>query len=149
MVHRRIKYSGDQKDDSVFISNHGNVLFNAEGKFDLSGVMYCPRYSVEFTLSGQGTISLRGVCRKIIIKNMTGDCLLDLTDVVCSEVYCKLAKDKSIILIGTTKLISQVNLVGESILQYKGRPLIINSSLKESSRMEPFMKMKERILEIA
>lgn len=148
-MHRKIRYSGEQRDDSLFITNHGNVSFNAEGKFELSGVMYCPRYTVEFSLSGQGSISLRGVCRKIIIKSMTGACHLDLSEVVCSEVYCKSVKGKSIILIGSTKLISQANLEGESILQYKGRPLITNSSLKESSRMEPLMKMEKKILEVA
>ncbi len=146
MKQRRIKYSGEQKDESLLISNYGNVSFLAEGKFVLSGLMYCPRYSVEFSVSGQGTISLRGVCKKLIIKNITGDCLLDLSEVVCEEVYCKSAEGKSIILIGSTKLISQANLEEEAILQYKGKPLVTNCTLKQSARMEPMSKNEKKIL---
>lgn len=116
MKKRKIRYIGEHEDDSLLISNHGDVQLVAEGKFDLSGLIYCPRYSVEFRVSGRGTISFRGVCKKLIIKNITGDCLLDLSEVVCKEVYCKLAKGKSIILIEPTKLISQANLEEEAIL---------------------------------
>ena len=146
MKRRKITYSGEHKDDSLFISNHVNVQLIAEGKFDLLGLMYCPRYSVEFVVSGQGTIFFRGACERLIIKSITGDCLLDLSEVVCKEVQCKSAKGKSIILIGPTKLISQANLAQEAVLQYKGKPLITNCSLKQSARMEPLVKKEKKIL---
>jgi hypothetical protein len=100
-------------------------------------------------VSGQGSISLRGACKKLIIKNMTGDCVLDLSEVVCKEVYCKSAKGKSIILIGPTKLISQANLEEEAILQYTGKPLVTNCSLKQSARMESLNKSEKKILAAA
>jgi hypothetical protein len=146
---RRIRYAGDHKDESILISNHGNVQFIADGRFALSGLMYCPRYTVEFMVSGQGTISLRGACKKLIIKNIAGNCLLDLSEVVCNEVYCKSAKGKSIILVGSTKRISLANLDEEAILQYKGRPLITNCSVKESAKMERLSKKEQKILEAA
>lgn len=149
MKRREIRYKGDHKDESLLISNYGNVLLVAEGKFELSGLMYCPRYSVEFKVFGQGTISFRGACKKIIIKNITSDCQLDLSEVVCKEVQVKSAKGKAIILIGPTKLISQANLEEEAVLQFKGRPLITNCSLGLSARMGPFNKKEKKILEAA
>ena len=146
MKRRKIRYIGEHKDETILISNDGDVSFLAEGKFVLSGLMYCPRYSVEFNVSGQGTISLRGVCKKLFIKNITGDCLLDLSEVVCKEVYCNSAKGKSIIRIGSTKLISQANLEDEAILQYKGKPLVTNCTLKQSARMESLSKNEKKIL---
>ena len=146
---RRIRYTGEHKDESILISNHGNVSFIAEGKFVLSGLMYCPRYTVEFMVSGQGTISLRGACKKLIIKNIAGNCLLDLSEVVCREVYCKSASGKSIILVGSTKLIGQANLEEEAILQYKGRPLVTSCTLKQSARMDPMSKNEKKILAAA
>src|SRR6478736_3204407 len=137
MKRRKIKFTGEQKDDSLLIGNYENVQFTAEGKFDLSGLMYCPRYSVEFNVSGNGTIAFRGACKKIVIKNITGDCMLDLSEVVCKEVYCKSAKGNAVILIGPTKLISQANLAENATLQFKGKPLITNCAIGQSARMEP------------
>jgi len=145
MKKRKIKYSGEHRDDSLLIGNYENVHFIAEGKFDLSGLMYCPRYSVEFSVSGSGTIAFRGACKKLIIKKITGDCLLDLSEVVCKEVYCKSAKGNAVILIGPTKLISQANLTENATLQFKGKPLITNSAVGQSARMEPVGK-KEKVL---
>lgn len=138
MKRRKIRYIGEHKDETILISNDGDVSFLAEGKFVLSGLMYCPRYSVEFNVSGQGTISLRGVCKKLFIKNITGDCLLDLSEVVCKEVYCNSAKGKSIIRIGSTKLISQANLEDEAILQYKGSKPSMNYILLGSNSSSLF-----------
>ena len=67
---RKISYMGEHKDHSLVIGNYGDVQFVAEGKFELSGLMYCPRYMVEFSVSGQGTIAFRGACRKLVIKNI-------------------------------------------------------------------------------
>ena len=146
MKRRKIRYVGEHVDDSLLISNHGNVQFVAEGKFDLSGLMYCPRYEVEFSVSGRGNISFRGACKKMIIKSISGDCVLDLSEVVCKEIQCRMVKGKSIVLIGPTKLISQANLEGEAVLQYKGKPLITSCSLKQSARMEPQIKKEKKIL---
>lgn len=149
MKRRKISYRGEHKDESLLIGNYGDVHFVAEGKFQLSGLMYCPRYTVEFNVSGQGTISFRGACRRLVIKNISGDCLLDLSEVVCKEVHCKSAKGKSILLVGPTKLISLANLSEDAMLQYKGKPLITNCSLKESARIEPVSKKENKELAAA
>ncbi len=146
MKRRRISYSGESKDQSLLIGNYGDVQFVAEGKFDLSGLIYCPRYTVEFIVAGQGAITFRGVCKKLIIKNVSGDCVLDLSEVVCKEVQCKLAKGNSLVTVGPTKVISLANLQEDAVLQYKGKPLITNCLLANSARMEPLDKKMKKIL---
>jgi hypothetical protein len=45
---RKIEFIGAHKDDSIVIGNYGDVQFVAKGNFDLSGLIYCGKNTVEF-----------------------------------------------------------------------------------------------------
>jgi hypothetical protein len=77
---QRFEFKGDIKDDSILIGSHGDADVYMEGNFQLSGMIYCLRYTVTLFIRGGGTIALRGKCNRMVIKRMEGHCTLDLSD---------------------------------------------------------------------
>lgn len=132
---RKIEYEGDHKNDSLLIGNFGDVEFTAKGNFELSGMIYSKK-SVAFNIVGNGLIKFHGVCSKIIIHIVKGNCTLDFSDLASSEVCCVSLRDNSTTMIGPTKIISRANLQDEAVLKYKGTPRLQSYTLSGSSRIE-------------
>lgn len=132
---RKIEFDGDHKNDSLLIGNFGDVEFTAKGSFELSGMIYSKK-NVEFTVAGSGFIRFHGVCKKLIIHMVKGDCVLDFSKLTSKEVCCVSLRDTSRIMVGPTKLISRANLQDQAILEYSGTPRLQSYSIAGRSRIE-------------
>ena len=135
MRKQRFVYKGSVSDDSLLIGSHGDAVLSVEGTFNLSGIIYCPKYTVTITIKGNGKIALRGKCNKVIIKRMNGKCTLDLSEVTCRELRCECIGGQSTVFTGKTRLISQANLTDDAELHVTTRRLITNSFISGSSRI--------------
>jgi hypothetical protein len=133
---RNIEFIGEHSDDSIVIGNYGDVKFVAKGNFNLSGLIYCGKNTVEINLEGAGTVSFKGVCKKLMIRGVRGNCTLDLSNVTSQVIWCESIKDNAIITLGPTKLIELISLDNEAIVKYEGKPVLLNYSLKGNSRIE-------------
>ena len=133
---RKIEYDGEHKDDSILIGNFGDVDFIAKGEFELSGMIYS-KQTVTFTVLGKGLIKFHGVCHKLIIHLVKGECILDLSELESHEVSCVSLRDNSQTFVGPTRIINRANLQDEAVLKYNGNPRILNYTISGSSRMEP------------
>ena len=76
---RRLEYTGKSQDHAILIGNHGNVHFTARGDFELSGSVYCPKYTMKVIVSGSGKVTLQGIRKILIVVKMDGTATLDLT----------------------------------------------------------------------
>jgi len=132
---RKIEYEGEQKDDSILIGNFGDVDFIAKGDFELSGMIYS-KQTVTFTVLGKGVIKFHGVCHKLVIHLVKGECVLDLNELESHEVSCISLRDNSRTLIGPTRIINRANLQDEAVLKYNGNPRILNYTISGNSRIE-------------
>jgi hypothetical protein len=133
---KRIEYIGNKSDDSILIGSYGNTYLKVEGTFDLSGIIYSPKYTVTLTVDGKGKISFRGICNTLIIRKMSGSCTIDLSQLVCKEMRCLSLKERSIVIAGRVRTISEASLYDNSVLYLTEKPLIINPVTSGNSRIE-------------
>jgi hypothetical protein len=124
---QQFSFRGETKDDSVLIGSHGDATMTIEGTFELSGIVYCPKYTLKLSIEGNGTIAFRGICDRIVIKKMSGNCTLDLRDLTCKELRCESMRKKAKILAGKTRVVTRANLADDAILQLNDRALITSS----------------------
>jgi hypothetical protein len=132
---QRFAFRGEVKDDSILIGSHGDAVVQIEGTFDLSGIIYCPKYTVTFTIKGEGKVSFRGKCSRIIVKKMGGNCTLDLSEVTTKELRFENMRDQATVITGKVRVISQANLSDEAVLHIGEKPLITSSLVSGSSRI--------------
>lgn len=132
---QQFSFKGEIKDDSILIGNYGDATVNVDGTFELSGIIYCPKYTVTLSIDGSGTISLRGICNKIVIKKMSGTCTLDLRDLTCKELRCESAKKKSKIRAGKTRVVTRANLFDDAILYLSDKPLVTSAITSDNSQI--------------
>jgi len=132
---RRIEFEGNHRNDSLLIGNFGDVEFMARGEFDLSGMIYS-KSTVEFTVIGTGQIRFHGVCKKIIIHLVKGDCTVDFSRLTSKEVCCVSLRDTSRTLVGPTQIISRANLQDDAVMTYSSKSLLQNYSVAGRSRIE-------------
>jgi hypothetical protein len=137
---RRIEFIGTYKDDSIVIGNYGDARFIAQGNFELSGLIFCSKNTVEININGEGTVAFRGVCKRLVVKNVRGNCTLDLTGMTTERVWCESVKDSAVITLGTTRIIELISLDDEAVVKYAGRPVLLNYSLRGNSRIEGWME---------
>ncbi len=144
-TNRKIEFEGEHKNDSLLIGNFGNVEFVANGQFDLSGMIYCPKGAIEFDVTGTGEVSFYGVCKRLIIKNASGNCRLDFSKLTCQEVQHLSLKEHSEVVIGTTRIIRRAHLQDEAVLQFSDKTILLNYSMYGKSQIQrvPTAKMKE------
>ncbi|MFZ6008719.1 MAG: hypothetical protein ACOYXT_00105 [Bacteroidota bacterium] len=133
---RKIEFIGDHKDDSIVIGNYGDVQFVAKGNFDLSGLIYCGKNTVEFNLFGDGTVAFNGICKKLMIRGIEGNCNLDLSNLTSEVVWCESVKGSAVITLGPTKVIELISLDNEAVVKYGGKPILLNYSLRGNSKIE-------------
>lgn len=133
---RKIEFIGEHKDDSIVIGNYGDVKVVAKGIFDLSGLIYCAKNTVEINLEGDGIVSFKGICKKLMIRGIRGNCTLDLSGLTSQSIWCEAVKDNAIITLGTTKVIELISLDNEAVVKYGGKPVLLNYSLRGNSRIE-------------
>jgi hypothetical protein len=137
---RRIEFIGTYKDESIVIGNYGDARFIAQGNFELSGLIFCSKNTVEINLDGEGTVTFRGVCKRLIVRNVRGNCTLDLAGMTTERVWCESVKDSAVITLGTTRIIELISLDDEAVVKYAGRPVLLNYSLRGNSRIEGWME---------
>ncbi|HEY0653084.1 MAG TPA: hypothetical protein VGD65_08145 [Chryseosolibacter sp.] len=128
-------FKGETRDDSILIGSHGDATVVIDGNFDLSGIVYCPKYTLTVSVSGTGIVAFRGIANRVVIKKMSGDCTLDLRDLTCKELRCESARKKSRILSGKTRVVSKATLYDEAILQFSDRPLITSSLVSGNAQI--------------
>jgi hypothetical protein len=133
---RKIEFIGDYKTDSIVIGNYGDATFVARGNFELSGLIYCGKNTVEFQVAGDGNIVFTGVCKKLLIRTVDGNCSIDLRNLTTQSVWCESAKGKSVITLGPTKTIELLSLDGDALVRYEGKPVLLNYSLRGNSKLE-------------
>ena len=136
-VKKRIKisYIGETQTDDLLIGSHGNSEMNVKGSFQLSGIIYCPKYTVTLSINGHGKIAFRGKCARIVIRKMKGESTLDLSGVTYKELHCKSLKGKSVVIAGNPRVISPANLEDDSILIVNDSPLIFNALTSDNARI--------------
>ncbi len=132
---QRFEFKGNIKDDSILVGSHGDATIKIEGTFDLSGIIYCPRYTVMISIRGDGKVAFRGKCDRIIVKKMKGNCILDLSDLTCKELQCESMRQKATIIVGKARVITKANLADESEMHLDKRPLITSSFVTGNSRI--------------
>jgi hypothetical protein len=133
---RKIEFIGEHKDDSIVIGNYGDAKFVAQGTFDLSGLIYCSKNTVEISLDGDGIVAFKGICRKLIIRGIRGNCTLDLSGLTTERIWCESVKNNAVITLGTTKIIELISLDDDAVVKYSGKPVLLNYSLRGNSRIE-------------
>jgi hypothetical protein len=133
---RKIEFIGDYKDDSIVIGNYGDARFVAKGNFELSGLIYCGKNTVEFNIEGDGIISFKGICRKLLIRGIHGNCTLDLSMVTSQMIWCEAVKGSPVITFGPTKVIELISLDNDAIVRYEGKPVLLNYTLRGNSKIE-------------
>jgi hypothetical protein len=133
---RNIEFIGDHNNDSIVLGNYGDAKITAKGNFNLSGIIFCKKNTVEISLDGDGTVSFTGFCKKLLIQAIDGDCTLDLSNLACDTVRLESGKGKSVTILGRTKMIEQVNLENEAVVKYQGRPLLVSYTLSGNAKIE-------------
>lgn len=122
----RLKFEGEVRQDDLLIGSHGDTDIRVRGDFQLSGIVYCPRYTVTLDIKGKGRIAFRGKCYRIVISKMQGECTLDLTDVTYKELHCRLLKGSANVLAGNARAITPAILADDAVLHVNERQLIFN-----------------------
>jgi hypothetical protein len=133
---RNFEFIGNHHNDSILIGNYGDAKITAIGHFELSGLIYCRQSTVEINISGEGTARFNGICKKLVIQVVEGNCMLDLTNVSCQTVRCEVVKGKSVVLFGHIKFVELVTIEEEATVKYEGRPLLINHSLYKQAEIQ-------------
>ena len=140
---RNIEFIGDHRNDAIVVGNYGDVKMVVKGTFNLSGLIYCSKSTVEFNINGNGAMSFNGVCNRLIIRGMEGNCTLDLSNFTCKTVWCEYVKGNSVIILGSARTIELLSLDGEAIVKYDGKPILLNYSLRGNSKIEAYKNIQE------
>jgi hypothetical protein len=126
-MQRKIFFKGGNiHEHAVVIGNHGNVHLVIDGNFSIRGLVYCPKYEVKVSIKGHGEIELHGVCKKIEIRQVTGDCLIDFSDLRCGDLYCKGLYGKSVLNVRAVQLVSEW-VIGDQAIINKVKPGALQS----------------------
>jgi hypothetical protein len=140
---RNIEFIGDHRNDSIVVGNYGDARIIVKGNFTLSGLIYCGKNTVELNVNGEGTITFTGICRKLLIRGIDGNCTLDLRNLSSKSIWCESVKGKSTVILGPTKVIELISLDNDAIVKYEGKPVLLNYSLRGNSKIENWINQLE------
>jgi len=132
---RHLEFIGDHNNDSIILGNYGDAKITAKGNFNLSGIIYCKKSTVEICLEGNGHVTFKGYCQKLLIQNISGHCTLDLSELSCDSMQCLSGQGTSTIILGKTKVIEQLVLVNDAVVRYPGSPLLASYSLSDNAKI--------------
>lgn len=132
---QQFSFKGEIKDDSLLVGSHGDAIIKVDGTFELSGIVYCPKYTVTLSIEGDGNIALRGICNRLIIKKISGTCTLDLRDLTTKELRCESVRQKAKILAGKTRVVTRANLSDDAVLHLLNSPLITSAVTTDNSQI--------------
>ncbi len=128
-------FAGDVRQDDLLIGSHGNTDIKVTGNFYLSGIIYCPKYTITLFIKGDGLISFRGKCHRIIIRKMQGDCRLDLSEVTYKELQCESLQGRSVVIAGNARAITPAILTDDATLHVNEGQLLFNRVTSGNSRI--------------
>jgi hypothetical protein len=128
---KKIEYIGTFEDHSILIGSHGDTKFKARGSFNLSGIVYSPKYSVTLSIEGTGKIRFRGICHALIIKKLSGDCELDVSQLACKDLRIISMKKNSKVIAGKVRTV-QAMIFDDATISFTEKPLISNIQSGES-----------------
>lgn len=131
----KLVFAGDVRQDDLLIGSHGNTDIKVTGNFYLSGIIYCPKYTVSLVIKGEGRIAFRGKCHRIIIKKMQGDCTLDLSEVTYKELQCESLQGRSVVIAGNARAITPAILTDDATLHVNEGQLLFNRVTSGNSRI--------------
>src|SRR5258706_9066727 len=114
---RNFEFIGDHQNDSILVGNYGDAKITAIGNFNLSGLIYCRQSTVEINLAGEGNARFSGICKKLVIQRVEGNCFLDLSNISCQTVRCEIVKGKSLILFGHIKFVELISIEDEATVK--------------------------------
>lgn len=131
----KLEFIGEVSQDDLVIGSHGDTDITVKGKFRISGIMYCPKYTVTLNIKGDGHLAFRGKCDRIVIKRMQGNCTLDLTEVTYKELNCRSLQDRSVVIAGNARAITPAILSDDATLHVHERQLVFNPVTSGNSRI--------------
>lgn len=127
---RILKFRGSTiKEEHVVIGNHSNARMIINGDFSISGLVHCPRYRLDLIIKGNGKISLHGICKKLNLIKVKGNCELNFTSLVISELNCREMIGYSLVTLGKVKSIGERNF-GDSDFYRDGLSIVANVEQK-------------------
>lgn len=104
------------EESDLVIGNHDNVMICVYGDFRIKGLIHCPGYTLSLTIVGDGSITLHGICKRLEIRRISGNCIVNLDDLSTQELACLSLMGNSLLKVGSVKYISQRNVGPESAL---------------------------------
>lgn len=131
----KLLFTGVVRQDNLLIGSHGHTDITINGDFQISGMVYCPKYTITLNIKGEGQLSLRGKCDRIIIRKMQGDCTVDLTEVTYKELHCQSLQDRSVVIAGNARAITPAILSDDATLHVHERQLIFNPVTSGNSKI--------------
>jgi hypothetical protein len=132
---QHFQFKGDTRDDAILVGSHGDARITVSGTFELSGIIYCPKYTVTLTIVGDGSVALRGICNKLVVRRMSGNCELDLRDFTSKEMRFEAMKQRSKVFAGKTRVITKANLFDDAILLLTEKPLMTSAIASGKSQI--------------
>jgi hypothetical protein len=128
---RRIIFNGHSYEKSLVIGNHDHIQLVAKGSFDLEGLIYCPKFSLELILQGEGALKLHGVCKRLVIKRVTGNIVMEMGAVRIQELSSVDLGGSSVLRMSTPKLVLEKNVHESAEIFFDGKKQRIKQSLRQ------------------
>jgi hypothetical protein len=132
---RDLTFPGNSENNSILLGDYGDAKITATGNFKLSGIVLCRKNTLELYLDGTGTISLQGHCKTLLIKNISGECTLDVTGLACRKLICESATGKAVILLGRTRVIEQMVIGNDVQVRYPMKAVSNESSVRDNLKI--------------
>jgi hypothetical protein len=83
--------------------------------------LFCPKYTVIISLKGSGTLALHGICKKMIIRSISGDCHLHLHDLKVNEFSCESIGGNSVLRMRQPRIVLEKNIRENARVIFEGR----------------------------
>jgi hypothetical protein len=117
------------EEKSLVIGNHDHVQLVVRGDFVIDGLVYCPRYSLGLSLQGEGSVTLHGICRRVILRKVNGNCLVNLEELLVRELSCEDLGPNSILRMQTPRVILERNIHASAEVFFDGGRKSIKQSV--------------------